>query len=116
LLKKKAELAAKKAAQEEELKRAMVKMKNEGKSVDEIKAFVTAEKKRWQAEAAGSTGSRLYTIEELRRKPKECDQTKLETYLSDADFLKIFKMTKAQFHDQKPWKKDALKKEQGIFA
>jgi len=114
LAEKKAELAAKRAKQEEDLKRTMLSMKQEGKTVDEIKAFMVEEKKRWAAELAGGGAEKTYTIQELRRRPAALDQSKLESYLSDADFKSLFKMTKAEFEKTPKWKKDNLKKEQQI--
>jgi len=107
---KKAELAAKKVHQEAELKAVMIQMKKDGKTVDEIKAVMLDMKKKF---AAGET--QFFSIQDLRQRPGHLDQTKLETYLSDADFKKIFLMTKVDFERQPKWKKESLKKDQGIL-
>jgi len=44
-----------------------------------------------------------YTYLELMEKPKGVDSSCLETYLSDAEFLGLFQMTKAQFAKMPEW-------------
>jgi len=114
----KQKLAEDRAKQEAELKEKMIEMKKAGKTNDEIKAFVLSEKKKMAAAALASSGSvsgsqdagPVYTLDELRKRPKDCDQSKLEMYLSDVDFKKTFSMTKAEFEKVQPWKKNELKK------
>jgi len=103
----KVQAAELKAKQEAELKQKMIQMKKEGKSVDEIKAFVLEEKKRFamQLLSGTSTGGTTYTLQQLQSRPKECDQSKLETYLSDTDFKRHFGMPKDEFSKLPTWKK-----------
>jgi len=108
----KAQHAELKSKQEAELKKKMVEMKREGKTVEEIKAFVLAEKKKMQAQlfSGSGGGSNTYTLQQLQSRPKECDQTKLETYLSDIDFKRHFGMPKDEFSKLPNWKKLDVKK------
>jgi len=106
----KAELKQK---QEAELKQKMIVMKKEGKTVDEIKAFVLAEKKKMAAamlSGGGSPRANTYTLQQLQSRPKECDQTKLESYLSDTDFKRHFGMPRDEFSKLPNWKKGDVKK------
>eukprot|EP01114_Cavostelium_apophysatum_P003554 TRINITY_DN1350_c0_g1_i4.p1 TRINITY_DN1350_c0_g1~~TRINITY_DN1350_c0_g1_i4.p1 ORF type:complete len:642 (-),score=235.71 TRINITY_DN1350_c0_g1_i4:105-2030(-) len=60
--------------------------------------------------------SKNYTLEELiKSPPKELDQTKLETYLSDEDFLKAFEVTKEEFAKMPGWKQEEKKKSVGLY-
>jgi len=111
LAEKKAELAQKKSAQEDELKRTMLQMKKDGKTVDEIKAYMLEQKKK----IAMGDQANFLPISEIRKRPAHLDQSKLESYLSDAEFKSLFSMTKAEFEKAPKWKKDSLKKEQQIF-
>jgi len=116
----KEKLAEERAKQEEELKRKMLEMKKEGKSVEEIKAYVLAEKKKAAAAALQSTMdssqevSQTLTLEDLKKRPKECDNSKLESYLSDKDFKQCFGCTKPEFTKLPGWKKVELKKKLGL--
>jgi len=102
----KANAAEQKAKQEAELKQKMIQMKKDGKSMDEIKAFVLEEKKRFAAEMlSGSGGGTTYTLQQLQSRPRECDASKLETYLSDNDFKRHFGMPKDEFSKLPNWKK-----------
>jgi len=114
LAEKKAELAAQKAAHEEEMKKTMLQMKKDGKTTEEIKAYMLEAKKKFNA-SVGSGGAHFKTIEELRKRPADLDQSNLENYLSDADFKKIFKMTKQEWEKAPKWKKESLKKQEGIY-
>jgi len=115
LAEKKAELAAQKAAHEEEMKKTMLQMKKDGKTTEEIKAYMLEAKKKFAASAGSGGASNFKTIEELRKRPSDCDQGNLENHLSDADFKKIFKMTKQEWEKAPKWKKESLKKQEGIF-
>jgi len=110
----KAQHAELKAKQEAELKQKMIAMKKEGKSVDEIKAFVLAEKKKMAAQMLSGAGAsprgNTYTLQQLQSRPKECDQTKLESYLSDTDFKRHFGMPRDEFSKLPNWKKGDVKK------
>jgi len=89
----------------------MLEMKKEGKSVEEIKAFVLAEKKKAAAAALqGASAEKSYTLEQLRKKPSELDSSKLEIYLSDTEFKKAFSMSKIEFSKLPGWKKTDMKK------
>ncbi|CAF0986323.1 unnamed protein product [Rotaria sp. Silwood1] len=58
-----------------------------------------------------------YTIEELRARPlpEGVDPSKIESYLSDADFHKEFRMTKNEFYALPYWKQTNIKKPLGFF-
>jgi hypothetical protein len=62
-------------------------------------------------EESGST----YTLEQLKKKPTELDNTKLETYLSETDFKKHFGMSKAEFAKLPGWKKTDMKKKLQLY-
>eukprot|EP01113_Clastostelium_recurvatum_P042913 TRINITY_DN7008_c0_g1_i5.p1 TRINITY_DN7008_c0_g1~~TRINITY_DN7008_c0_g1_i5.p1 ORF type:complete len:964 (+),score=336.88 TRINITY_DN7008_c0_g1_i5:2048-4939(+) len=59
--------------------------------------------------------TRTYTLDELKAKPKELDQTNLEFYLSDADFMKHFSVTKDEFKAMTVWKRTTEKKRVGLY-
>jgi len=62
--------------------------------------------------------NRTYTYEELKAKPPPAtvDATRLEEYLSDAEFATVFKgQDRATFAAQPKWKKDNAKKTVGLF-
>jgi len=61
--------------------------------------------------------TREYTYEELLAKkyPKGLDATRLESYLSDEEFIKTFKVTRAEFEKFSDWKKEQIKKELMLF-
>lgn len=58
-----------------------------------------------------------YPTERLRRKPlpEGVDGSRLESYLSDADFERLFGMSKSIFYDLPQWKQLRLKKEHDFF-
>eukprot|EP01132_Coremiostelium_polycephalum_P008457 gene8457-10388_t len=59
---------------------------------------------------------RTYTLEELtHRPPPSLDKGRLESYLSDEEFLQVFKMDKSQFAELKTWKQEQLKKPLGLY-
>jgi len=102
-----------KQKQEAELKQKMIVMKKEGKTVDEIKAFVLAEKKKMAAamlSGGGSPRANTYTLQQLQSRPKECDQTKLESYLSDTDFNVISVCQGMNFQSYQIGKKEMSRK------
>lgn len=70
-----------------------------------------------QQEVSTAAQSRTYTYEELCRRPAPAglDYTALESYLSDAEFEKVFKMTRAQFQELKGWRQADKKKQVGLF-
>jgi len=73
------------------------------------------EKKRMAAELAGAvSGGPVYTLDQLRKKPADLDGNKLETYLSDVDFVKSFGMTKAAFAGLPKWKQTDAKRKVGL--
>jgi len=61
--------------------------------------------------------TREYTYDELVAKkfPKGIDVTRLENYLSEEEFLKAFKVNRAEFEKFSDWKKEQLKKELNLF-
>jgi len=102
----KAKHAELKEKQEAELKQKMIQMKKEGKTNEEIKAFVLQEKKKMAAQLlSGASSNSTYTLQQLQSRPKECDQSKLESYLSEADFKRHFGMPKDEFSKLPTWKK-----------
>ncbi|CAF0935876.1 unnamed protein product [Adineta ricciae] len=58
-----------------------------------------------------------YTIEELRARPlpEGVDPSKIESYLSDEDFQKEFRMTKDEYYALPYWKQTNIKKPLGFF-
>lgn len=59
-----------------------------------------------------------YTVEQLRAKNGirvHVEAARKETYLTDADFLDVFKMTKEQFASLPKWRKKQKKIEAGLF-
>jgi len=60
---------------------------------------------------------RRYTYEELLSKkyPKGIDVTRLESYLSDEEFIQVFTVTKQEFEKFPIWKKESVKKELCLF-
>lgn len=59
----------------------------------------------------------IYTYEELLQEllPPGVDSTKLESYLSEQEFRKLFGMSKKEFDTLPPWKKDNLKKAVNLY-
>ena len=47
--------------------------------------------------------------------PEGVDPARLETYLSDDDFKKVFKMDREQFAKMPGWKQTKTKKDVGLF-
>ncbi len=60
-------------------------------------------------------GEKFFTLEELQKRPPECDAAKLELYLTDADFAQILNIDKATFAKMPQFKQAAAKKALGIF-
>ncbi|KAM7429985.1 hypothetical protein ABFA07_019226 [Porites harrisoni] len=58
-----------------------------------------------------------YSLEELKQKPppEGVDPSRLETYLSEADFEIAFNMTRTAFDALAMWKKTNLRKKAGLF-
>jgi len=71
-----------------------------------------------QAKAAVAAGETL-TLTQLQDKSlctaKGVDAASRENYLSDAEFLSVFGMTKVEFTAMPAWKKQEAKKRHGIF-
>ncbi|PRP83334.1 hypothetical protein PROFUN_09315 [Planoprotostelium fungivorum] len=70
------------------------------------------------ASEALSQFSKTYPIEQLRDKdklPSTVDKSQLEMYLSDAEFMSVFGMTKEAWTKTPGWKKTPKKKELGLF-
>ncbi|PRP77562.1 hypothetical protein PROFUN_00423 [Planoprotostelium fungivorum] len=61
--------------------------------------------------------TRTYTLAELSAtvKPAGLDSNALETYLSDAEFGKVFGVTKEEFAKQPAWKRLGQRKKHGLF-
>ena len=59
-----------------------------------------------------------YTFEELtadEEKPEGVDPTKLEDYLSDMEFYKVFAMIRPEFDKLQKWKQVNLKRMKGLY-
>lgn len=56
-----------------------------------------------------------YETLKLTDLPAGFDPNHKEDYLSDADFKDVFKCSRAEFKELKPWKQQALKKGAGLF-
>jgi len=61
--------------------------------------------------------STTYSYDELRDKkfPPGIDITHLESYLSDEDFLRVFKVSREEFAGFSTWKQETMKKELLLF-
>ncbi|KAN0029376.1 hypothetical protein ACTFIV_011267 [Dictyostelium citrinum] len=61
--------------------------------------------------------TKKYTYDQLVKKqyPKGIDGSRLEEYLSDEEFLSIFKITLAQFKTLSLWKRESWKKELRLY-
>jgi len=60
-------------------------------------------------------GEKFFTLEQLQKRPPECDPARLDQYLSDEDFFQIFSIDKATFAKQPSFKQTAAKKALGLF-
>eukprot|EP01114_Cavostelium_apophysatum_P013389 TRINITY_DN3235_c0_g1_i2.p1 TRINITY_DN3235_c0_g1~~TRINITY_DN3235_c0_g1_i2.p1 ORF type:complete len:1475 (-),score=468.43 TRINITY_DN3235_c0_g1_i2:24-4448(-) len=59
---------------------------------------------------------KTYTFEVLKNNPpKELDKTKLEAYLEESEFSKVFGCSKADFYKLPKWKQLGRRKEVGLF-
>lgn len=61
---------------------------------------------------------RTFSLKELKERsnlPAGMDMRRLESYLTDDDFLKTFGMKRTAFYDQKPWKQNEARKRVGLF-
>jgi len=67
------------------------------------------------AVAAAVSSSTKFSLEELKRTPAGIDPTCKEAYLDDVTFNTVFGMTSAAFGALPKWKRDAKKKEVGLF-
>mmetsp|Transcript_4924 Transcript_4924/g.15709 ORF Transcript_4924/g.15709 Transcript_4924/m.15709 type:complete len:847 (+) Transcript_4924:143-2683(+) len=67
--------------------------------------------------AAPMGAGHTITYETLKADPPPTgiDVTRKEDYLSDADFAAVFKCTRAEYKELKPWKQQQLKKSVGLF-
>ena len=59
--------------------------------------------------------NKKYTYEELLKRPIYLDKTKLESYLSDEEFEKIFKIKREDYLAKRPFERDMLKKQVKLF-
>jgi hypothetical protein len=97
---------------------SMQKIIDDGGS-EEIKSLATE-----SSNTTSSTKS-FYTFNELKTRsaeerisnpyPSNIDTRNRELYLSDADFMSIFKMTKDEFSKVPAWRKQELKKRAKLF-
>jgi len=120
---KRAEIEAKKAAIKAAAEDQFKQSGNESENsvLDDIMAMVDSGATRSNPVKAakptgsGQTGTKKYTLERLRQKPPECDSLKLEVYLTNEQFERIFKMTREKFYTNGEWKQQELKKKVGLF-
>jgi len=62
--------------------------------------------------------SKTFSVEELKNRdelPSWVDKTKLEAYLSEEDFDKLFGMSRHAYETLPNWKKPDVKKKTGLF-
>jgi len=81
-------------------------------------AILNAGSGKTSAPAASNTAASLaktYTLAELRTKPKDLDDKKLETYMTDTLFKATFKIDKSTFYKLPAWKQEELKKKVGLY-
>ena len=58
---------------------------------------------------------KVYSLEQLKAKPTGLDPLKLETYLSDEDFQRVFNMDREAFAKLPEWKRSSVKKQAGLL-
>ncbi|CCD64214.1 HP domain-containing protein [Caenorhabditis elegans] len=61
---------------------------------------------------------RTFSLEELKERtslPAGMDMRRLESYLTDDDFMKVFKIERSEFYAQKTWKQNDARKRVGLF-
>jgi len=63
--------------------------------------------------AATTTGT--YTYEELKKKPTNLFRDKLQEYLADDEFKKVFNMSREEFNKLPVWAQSGRKKEVDLF-
>ncbi|KAL7748597.1 hypothetical protein RI367_006008 [Sorochytrium milnesiophthora] len=71
-----------------------------------------------ETDTAQQLSTSTYTLDQLRNKqglPLGVDPAQLETYLSDAEFVKAFNMDRAAFQKLPAWKQKDSKKKVGLF-
>lgn len=51
----------------------------------------------------------LWRDGDVKKAPEDVDDTRLEAYLSDQEFQRIFRMSKTQFYKEPAWKQRQLK-------
>mmetsp|Transcript_14325 Transcript_14325/g.22532 ORF Transcript_14325/g.22532 Transcript_14325/m.22532 type:complete len:273 (+) Transcript_14325:16-834(+) len=78
--------------------------------------FVAPEVEAEPTEAPPATGG-PYPLKVLKAKllPSDVDSNKKEEYLSDDEFVEVFKTSKEQFASSPTWKRKQLKKDAGLF-
>ncbi|XP_062511173.1 actin-binding LIM protein 1-like [Corticium candelabrum] len=75
---------------------------------------------RAKSDSASPEPQAVYPLEQLQgqgsyKLPKGVDRTKLEVYLSDADFKQAFKMSRDQYKGLAAWKQKDLKRRAKLF-
>ena len=63
----------------------------------------------------GCPSSLKLTVAELQADRPDVDPTRKEAYLSDADFEKLMKSSRAEFNAMKGWKQAQVKKAAGLY-
>jgi len=58
---------------------------------------------------------RTYSVDELKERPPGLDTSHLETYLSESDFVAVFKMSMEEWKAIPVWKKLEQRKAVGLF-
>jgi len=60
-------------------------------------------------------GDLILTLPEIKERKDELDQTRLEGYLTDTEFLEHFKISREEFYKKPAWKRTILKKDIDLF-
>ena len=68
-----------------------------------------------KAKVVAPIESGTLTYQELLKRPPNIDKTRLESYLSDEEFVKVFNMKKEAFEKLPSWKKVSLKQKARLF-
>eukprot|EP01132_Coremiostelium_polycephalum_P006635 gene6635-8208_t len=62
-----------------------------------------------------SAPKQTYTYEELKKRPSNIDHNNLEIYLSDDEFISVFKIPRDEFNKMPAWKKNNIKQKLDLF-
>ncbi|KAM9956083.1 hypothetical protein ACTFIW_005939 [Dictyostelium discoideum] len=59
--------------------------------------------------------NKIYTLEELKKKPANIDHSNLEIYLSDEEFKAVFNCERSELAAMPTWKRNNIKTKLGLF-